>query len=213
MKTLSLDGQKFGRLTVVKRVENNKFGKSMWLCQCDCGGAKTVLGAKLMNGETKSCGCWRSEVVKIVNKTHGQSYTALNNRYRAMIGRCHNPSHSSYAAYGGRGIKVCDRWRNSYQAFLDDMGEPPPGFTLDRIDNSKGYSPDNCRWASPKMQAANSSKVRVVSYNGKTANITDWAKHLGISTATLIERLKKWPIDEALTMPKSTKWSRRKITR
>lgn len=201
MKPLSLEGQKFGRLTVICRGQNNKYGKATWLCQCECGVAKTVISSKLTNGETKSCGCKRVENGRL-NKTHGASYSALYNRYKAMLNRCHNPNNSSFERYGGKGIRVCDRWRHSYAAFYEDMGEPPPGFTLDRIDNSKGYSPENCRWASTKQQANNSSKARIITFNGKSMNVTEWAKFLGMTQGALSERLEKWPVEKALTLPK-----------
>lgn len=151
------------------------------------------------------------EVVKTIHVTHGASHTGLYNRYKSMLNRCHNPSNPSYARYGAKGVTVCDRWRESFQSFYEDMGAPPDGYTLDRIDNSKGYSPDNCRWATVKQQSENSSRPRVISFNGKTMNVSQWAKHLGINTATLIERLDKWPIEDALSHGKSHRFYRRKI--
>jgi hypothetical protein len=123
-----------------------------------------------------------------------------------MVMRCHNPNSSSYARYGAKGIMVCDRWR-VYENRLADMGEPPDGMTLDRIDNSQGYSPDNCRWATAKQQAANSSKPRWLTLNGETKNLSEWARHLGIHNVTLWERIQRgWPLEIALTTGKSHRY-------
>ena len=114
-----------------------------------------------------------------------------------MISRCTIPSATGYARYGGAGITVCDQWR-SYDKFVADMGEPPVGASIDRIDGAKGYEPGNCRWATRQEQNENRKSVRWIEHGGKRMNVTQWAKHLGISKATLYEALEKHPIEHAL---------------
>ena len=130
-------------------------------------------------------------------------------QWRAMLSRCRNPNNETYKRYGARGINCCERWY-VFTNFLADMGEPPSDLhSLDRIDNTKGYLPENCRWATPKEQVDNSSRPRLLTLNGETHNVREWAKIIGISQPTLTGRLKTWTLEHALSAPKSTKWSRR----
>lgn len=151
MRLIDLTGQRFGRLVVLRRVAN--LGKQpRWLCRCDCGTETEAAGGNLRDGNVQSCGCLR--------RTHGNSYTGDHrptgaySTWKAMIQRTTNPNRKGYEYYGGRGIAVCDRWR-TFENFLADMGERPPGRTLDRIDVNGNYEPSNCRWATASEQVLN----------------------------------------------------------
>ena len=167
-KVVDLTGQRFGRLTVIERYGSNKDGQATWLCQCDCGNQPVVRGGKLRSGHTTSCGCLFVEKrFKGNNMRHGKSHTRLFYVWHDMKRRCYYPKYEHYDRYGGRGISVCDAWLHDFQAFYDwaiangyDENAPRGKCTIDRIDNDKGYSPDNCRWVDAKAQADNRSNSK-----------------------------------------------------
>ena len=161
-KTIDITGQQFGRLTALELVPERKHGGRCWLCKCSCGTLIIARADQLKSGDTRSCGCLYAERSKGLNRRHGQYQTAEYNAWAAMRQRCSNPKNKKYESYGGRGICVCDRWQNSFENFFADMGPRPSSrHSIDRIDNNSGYSPGNCRWTTPDIQAKNQRKRRL----------------------------------------------------
>lgn len=162
MRFQDLTGRQFGRLTVLRRTaENSKDGRPQWECQCVCGERVVLRGASLRTGNTRSCGCLQKESVGALRRTHGGSNTDEYETWLGMKKRCLNHAHHKYPEYGGRGIVVCDRWRNSFENFILDMGpKPSPQHSLDRIDNDGPYDKDNCRWATSIEQSRNRRQRR-----------------------------------------------------
>lgn len=157
-KTVDLTGKRFGRLAVIEQADSQN-GHKRWLCRCDCGKKIVVKGIHLKSGHTQSCGCAKIEMHTKRLTKHGQSSSSIYAVWIAMKERCHNKNNERYKDYGARGIYVCEKWRTSFGAFYDDVSKLPhfgeKGYTLDRKDNDKGYSPDNCRWATYKEQRHN----------------------------------------------------------
>lgn len=214
-----LTGQRFGRLLVLGYAGSTSAKQSRWLCRCDCGQETTVTRQLLTDGKTSSCGCFQRENSSLIHKKHGMKNTPEYRSWKAMRVRCNNPNIAQYKDYGGRGIKVCQRW-NEFLDFLADMGrKPTPKHSLDRIDVNANYScghcnqcvqngwSANCRWATRLQQNNNARSNRNFTYQGETLNVAQWARRSGISESLLYRRLviRGWSAERALTTPVNKK--------
>jgi len=205
MKRLDLTGQKFGRLTVIEYSHTDK-GYARWKCECECGNTPIVRAKNLRSGCATSCGCYNKEVNKKnpPAKKHGLYKIKIYSIWNMIKSRCYNKNNKRYKDWGGRGITMCEEWRNDFVAFKewalsngysDDL-------TIDRIDNNGNYEPENCRWATYTEQANNTSANHCLSYNGKTQSIALWSREVGLTERTLAKRIRRgWSIEEALTKP------------
>lgn len=198
---IDLTGQKFGRLTVVKRAKN-KGSCTVWECLCDCGNITAVRAYDLKIGRTKSCGCYNMEHIT----KHGHSHDRLYNIWRTAKSRCTNPQDKDFERYGARGIVMCNEWTgsNGLENFIGwSMSNGyQDNLSIDRIDNSKGYSPDNCRWVTMKKQQNNRRNNHIITYNGKSQTISQWSEELGIKHSTLLYRIDSgWSVEKALNTP------------
>src|SRR5688572_19875224 len=174
-------GTKFARLTVTKEAIPMQGARQRIFkveCLCECGNTVLVWEPALKNGTTKSCGCYMREIAKAQFTTHGNRHLRAYRSWDHMIQRCTNPNNDRYAHYGGRGITVCARWR-SFENFLVDMGEAPLGHSIERKDNDKGYSPDNCKWATVTEQSRNTSRNKTFTVQGATGCMKDLCNHFG----------------------------------
>lgn len=203
----NLVGQKFGRLTVISRVEKSK--RTSFLCQCDCGKTKIIKSCPMIMGEVSSCGCLNIELLQN-RATHGHGRKGNKSKeYRAwsnMLTRCYNENYLEHENYGGRGIIVCERWRTSFVNFIEDMGlATSKKHSLDRIDNDGNYCKENCRWATLKQQGSNTSRNRWIEHDGKNMIISDWMKYLGISNGYFYKQLKKKSFADIYANPRKKK--------
>lgn len=188
-------GERYGRLTLLGEVERCK-GRRRMRVRCDCGELRDVNLSALRSGKSRSCGCLQRESVT----THGGKGSPEYMVWVNMRHRCVNPKAANYLYYGGRGITVCERWA-SFENFIVDMGpRPSPRHTIDRVDNDKGYFPENCQWATAQEQARNRRSSQMITHNGRTQCRAAWAQELGISYSTLSGRIHRgWSINRALT--------------
>lgn len=185
---IDLTGQKFDRLTVIKRMKNTKHNHAQWLCECICGKSSIVCSNSLRNGTTRSCGCLQQEARIKNNTKHGYVYHKLYAIWNSMIQRCNNPKNKGYHNYGGRGIAVCDRWLE-FKSFLEDMGNRPEGLTLDRIDNDRDYCKENCRWATYAQQNRNYRRNVFITINNETKCLKDWCQELNLNYSMVCSRI------------------------
>jgi hypothetical protein len=202
-------GNRFGRWTVLRLGPTGANRLRRWFCRCNCGTEKLLYGHALNQGKTQSCGCLNIELLR-QRATHGHSRSKASTHSRTrtyiawenMIARCTNPRHPSFGNYGARGISVCERWR-FFVEFLADMGECPAGLSLERIDNARGYEPNNCCWTPWKRQMRNRRANLLVCYHGETMCLMDWAARLRISYGTLRSRLGRlgWSVEKAFDTP------------
>jgi hypothetical protein len=200
-----LTGQKFERLAVIIRAGSNIYKKATWVCRCDCGKEVVVIGSALLKKTTRSCGCLKNEETGARRRTHGATVgrkrTKEYNSWKGMRERCYSLSHKQYKDYGGRGIKVCGRWLESFENFLEDMGPiPGPGYSIERRDNDGDYCPTNCYWATRKEQNNNTHKNVMVDHNGKVKTLAQAAEESGIPYRTILARINRgWPFDQLFT--------------
>lgn len=194
-------GKKYGRLKVIEILIPRKA-----VCECDCGNTTIVFRSNLTRGNTASCGClWTEKVAK--GKKHGLSDSVEYHSWSGMKKRCYNKNSHNYHWYGGRGIKVCDRWMDSFENFIKDMGrKQTEDHSLDRINPNGNYEPDNCRWASHKEQC-NNRRLRkdtlILEHNGESKTVHEWSEITGLNVNAISKRIKNyhWPIDKALSIP------------
>lgn len=202
MSNKDISNMRFGRLVAIKPVGKDKYHQTLWLCKCDCGKECTTNTNRLCQGKTKSCGCLKNEGN---NLKHGMCYTRLNGIYRKMKQRCYWKNAPCYKNYGGRGITVCDEWlgKDGFKNFMewslnngyaDDL-------TIDRANNDKGYSPQNCRWVDRKTQGRNTRRNHLLSINGETKTMAEWSEKVGIPYSVIIQRINKlgWCAEDAVT--------------
>lgn len=192
-------GQRFGRLVTQRRLEDGSIPcRSKWECACDCGATAVVEASNLKYGSTKSCGCLRRAQLR----KHGCVDTPEWRTWASMNSRCDNPRNRSWGRYGGRGVKISDRWR-SFENFLSDMGRRPSRFhSIDRIDSDGNYEPGNCRWATAQEQSDNKRRTYKITARGKTQTITAWALETGMSRLTIWKRAKQgWDPEDILSVP------------
>ena len=207
MKTIDLTGKRFGRLTVVEfAFKKNK--RKYWLCKCDCGNYKAIQSPHLTSGHTQSCGCLHKEKAKQLLTKHGKYYSRLYSIWVDIKDRCCNPKNQAYKNYGGRGINIWSEWLDKENGFMNFYNWAMAngyndGLTIERIDNDGNYSTDNCRWATVKEQANNRRSNVLVTHNGKTQTMKEWAHDVGIPYKAVWARMQKlgWSSERALTEP------------
>jgi len=206
MGNLIKPGDRFGRLVVTglscgTDIHHNR----LFPVLCDCGNTKVVSSPQLKRSKTRSCGCLARELMtgNRYAATHGKSHLPEFKTWEGMIQRCTNSNDKGYFRYGGRGIKVCDRWLNSFENFLADMGlKPGPKYSIDREDNNGNYEPGNCRWATIQEQCRNRSSNKLVEFDGRTKSVQEWADEKGLNHSALSHRLRLgWSVERALNTP------------
>lgn len=211
-KRIDLSGKQFERLKVVEYAGNTKHGEAQWVCECKCGTKKIIGGGKLRKGITKSCGCLAAEMSRERKKVHGKKGTRIYRIWAGMIQRTTNPKNNEYHLYGERGIRICEEWRNSFEAFAKwaDKNGYANNLTIDRKDNDKGYEPDNCRWITQREQHRNKRSNHCLTYKGVTKTLTEWAEDRKIGKETLRYRIEKmgWTTEKALETPVKSRGSK-----
>lgn len=226
-----ITGLESGRLKVLRCVGRNKRGDLLWLCQCSCGNTHFDTSSHLKTKHTKSCGCWLSDCARTMgraNISHGLTDSEEYHSWRSMKSRCLNPNDKDYNDYHGLGVKICERWKNSFEAFYEDTGpRPTPGHSIDRFpDNSANYSCGkceecianrwrmNCRWATIKEQNRNRRDNFLIEWNGKTLCSTEWEEITGIADYTIRRRIMDgWSVQDSLTVPPSRENTKDKFVR
>jgi hypothetical protein len=197
-----LTGRKFTRLLVKQCLGIGTSGCAQWLCLCDCGNFKVILSGYLLQGQSKSCGCFNRDQNRIKQTTHGQYGTRAYKSWYSMLQRCGNKNNKAYKNYGGRGIRVCRRWKK-FENFYSDMGDPDPGMSLDRKKVHDHYKPTNCRWVSDITQANNRRNNFRIRWKGKERTLAEWSREVGIKSSIIRRRIVDlgWLPKDAMTIP------------
>lgn len=193
MRLDDLTGRRFGRLTVIARVPGQRSGSVCWMTKCDCGNTREVLRTNLVSGQTNSCGCLNKEALAKRRHKHGQSQTRTYQSWVMARFRCISSKHPKYPDYGGRGIKMCDRWLNSFENFLADMGERPEGLSLEREDVNGHYEPGNCKWATQSEQSLNRRDRKQYLFDDQWLNLAQLRRHLNLSAHHAEKKAKTLP--------------------
>ncbi len=214
---IDLTNKKFGSLTVLEFVGRTARGAYLWKCRCECGTIIETIGSDLSRPRDprRHCGCQRSANISTAKRTHGLSKNLVFKIWERMISRCHNSQDEAFAYYGGRGIAVCNRWRESFADFLADVGERPSRkHSIDRYPNNDGnYEPGNCRWATDTEQSRNTRRNHFVTIGAETLCVSAWCERFKIKPAVVHCRLRYgWTIEKALTTPVLKTWSRQRKT-
>lgn len=189
-------GEQFGKLTVIANARPSASDRRRVRVRCECGHTRTMNVDTLRR--TRSCRSCAQLKYEHNSKAHEAEYRS----WWCARRRCHNPADKNYNNYGARGIAMCERWRTSFDAFMEDMGHCPPDRTLDRIDSDGDYEPSNCRWGTIQQQAENRRSLVMLTHNGVTMHMAKWARRLGMSREALHYRIQKWGVDRALATPR-----------
>ena len=211
-KAVDIIGKRFGRLVVVKFAGKRS---TCWLvrCKCDCGNYTTTRPYDLLYGKTKSCGCYRKDFPSKTKKTHGMSFSRIHRIWTNMKQRCYNSNATAYKRYGGRGIAICDRWKNSFENFYKDMSKGyADNLQIERIDNNGNYYPENCRWAAHTEQSFNKRSNMIIKLNGISQPLAKWLEHYRITKSAYYGRIRLgWSIEKALITPIRHQFSKEQI--
>jgi hypothetical protein len=187
-----ITGKKFGRLTAIAPIRRAPYSNIVWLCICECGTEKEAVLSDLNKGHYLSCGCYKIECISKSKTTHGMSNSAEFNIWQGIKERCNNKKAANYHRYGGRGIKICERWENDFSAFYEDMGSRPSSkHSIDRIDNNGDYVKPNCRWTTKKVQSNNRNNNKRLEYCGETRTVQEWCDKYKVNRSTFVSRLKR----------------------
>lgn len=203
----NLTGLRFGRLVALGpiRRKRDKRGNPaiVWKLICDCGNTTETRSCNLLSGDTNSCGCGHAIIMRKTRTIHGKTKTPEYRAWANMISRCTDPNVDAFPYYGGRGIKVCDRWRNSFSNFYEDVGKKPsPKHSLDRIDSNGHYEQGNVRWADPYLQMGNRRTAHLITIDGKTLHMNEWCRRYNIKQGTVWDRINNgWDPARAVTTP------------
>jgi hypothetical protein len=209
---LDLTGQRFGKLTVLAEVPRTNRRERRWQCRCDCGKEQSLNQRSLRTDRVRSCGCLTREALAKSHEKHGHAsgyrQTRAYSAWAAMLQRCRNPKNPRYSQYGGRGISVCEEWLQ-FEPFLTDLGEPPEGHSLDRIDNDGNYEPSNVRWSDRISQQNNRRCNHLLTYDGITDTVTGWSRRAGLTAHVIRKRLRLgWSVEDTLTKPVTPGYAR-----